>query len=89
MSNHWLNKELQMWTNDVDFIIAHDSAEACRVAESMYGAGGYSEEDYGCWEIMSKDSMFKFRHDNDRVEEKTVQEWINEYGVGYFACTEY
>ena len=91
MKNYWVelaNNSLQMWTNDIDYIITRSEEEAEEIAMKTMGYGKDDLEEV-TWYKMSLDSMFTYRTEDGDDVKKTVKEFIKEYGEGYFACSEY
>lgn len=100
MGNHWI-KELSMWSNDMDYIIAFTLEEAKTYAgQVMFGKDNpkalelyeqfeADELDNPDWYELPKGLIFSYAHDDGTVEMRTIQHYINVYGPGYFACSEY
>lgn len=98
MGNNWLNK-LSLWTNDFDYVIAYTLEEAKTYAgRMMFGQHEpeplkrylEQEESDMKWYELDKNSIFRYTGGCDgSVEEKTVQEFIDIFGPGYFACSEW
>lgn len=101
MGNHWLNTELLMWSNEFDYIIAYTLKEAKTYAgQLMFGYQGdkalekyekfeRDELDSPDWYTLDLDSEFSYGHDDGTIERKTVREFIQAHGPGYFACSEW
>lgn len=83
---------LQMWTNDVDYVIAETEDEAKEIMKTkIYPTDPYMHEeidecDWGC---LDSEDDFIFREDDGTDTTKTVAEFIRINGRGYFACSEY
>jgi len=88
MGNYWLNQDLEMWTNDFDYIIAHSKEEAIELAKKIVG---YGDDDLAeCeWLAMDPDKDFYYEHADGSRETRTVAEWIEWSGKGYFACSDF
>jgi hypothetical protein len=92
--------ELHLWTNDTDYIIAHDEEDAkSLLIDMMYGdTSSESEyEDDEDWHQFDDDTEFTL-YDIDNYQEETkgypkeikkAREWVEECGRCYFACTEW
>ena len=101
MANHWLSTEFSIWSNEFDYIIASNLTEAkTYAAELMFGRNNplaleqyeqyeKDELDSADWYELDPDSEFSYGHDDGTVERKTVREFIQTYGPGYFACSEW
>ena len=88
MKNFWINNSLQMWSNDIDYIIARSAEAAEEIAIKTMGYGKDDLEEV-TWHKMSLDSVFTFRDEDGNDIKKPVKQFIKEYGEGYFACSEY
>lgn len=93
---------LWMWSNDYDFVIARTRREAVQFAMHAYG---YSEADLAetTWYIMPASRHFCYQEEIHHISHTTpviatlgliirdrpVQWFINTYGEGYFACSEF
>ncbi len=88
--------KLKMFTNEVDFVIAETEEEAKEfVRQAWIGDGSMTdcmeEFDEMVLTVMDMNKSFKFDKEGDgsKIEVKTIQEFIEQYGKGYFASTEY
>lgn len=92
---------LHLWSNGVDYAIAHTEAEARRLTNLMYGCieDSIAGEDVE-WRMCDPASHFKYWSEqwvegNERsglttiTRDRPVQWFIDNYGEGYFACTEF
>lgn len=89
MGNFWLDKDLKMFCcADVDYIIAYTQQEARDIVQKLCG---YADDELDEWDWYELDPGFEFTfaHDDGSREKKTVQEWIDQHGKGYFASSEY
>ena len=83
---------LQMWTNEVDYVIAETKDRATELTCKSYGCRPDDMTDME-WLVYSPDKHFRF-HDEQRfggeiVRDRPAQWFIDVYGEGYFACTEW
>jgi len=89
MGNYWLDTTLSMWRcADVEYIIAYTLDDAKWISHKQNGYSWDELEEWD-WHEMDIDFMFKFTNADGTEETKTVQEWIDEHGEGYFACSEF
>ena len=80
------DSDLKMFTADSEeFCIATSAEDAARCYEEAIGEPYMPDEKPVAWTEMAPGKMFKFTHDDGRVEEKTRAQWVREHGRGYFA----
>ena len=88
MGNYWLDKYLKMYTCEgVDYAIAFTLDDAKKIVQKQMGYT-WDEVDEWDWMILDSDSHFAYEENGVRTF-KTVQEWIDQFGEGYFATSEY
>lgn len=84
---------LQMWTNEIDYVIAESLAQAQELTARHYLGDGYWQEwleSEMTWRILSPTEDFQYWNDDWSISTvKTVSEWIDIYAKAcYFACGE-
>ena len=86
-TNIWL---LDLWTNDADYVIAANKDEAVEFAAVYHG---YPLPISPCdklllerrgWKVFPSNEDFVFMIDDNIEWRKTAQEWVVEFGKGYF-----
>lgn len=93
MANYWLNP-LSMWSNGEDYVIARNLQEAHGyVVKVMFGGDSESfydlERDGPDWYKVDPNINFTYRNIDGTDVVKTIQEFIDINGAGYFANSEY
>lgn len=86
---------LQMWTNEVDYVIA-ESLEQAQELTARYYVGDDKEKwaewfdpEEMSWEALKPETDFRY-FEEDRSTVKTVSEWIDIYSSPrYFACKDF
>lgn len=87
-------KTLRMFTDGTDCVIAYDEADATAAWEETIG-DKRDPEFYDPWEVMPDEAEYTLDcTDADPVEgewhpRRTVAFWIEQFGRGFFASTEY
>ena len=86
-----MNKELKMYYNGNDWVIAYDAEDAWNIWTRFLGE---EREDYDngehVWKEFPKDEVLSvYDEDEKETEEGTVQYFIEEYGRGYLMSTEF
>jgi hypothetical protein len=76
---------LHVFTDDVEWVIAADAADARKVYEEYSGAPDLDGLD---WDLCDDGKLFTFFDGNDSIV-KTFGEWATEKGRGYFASENY
>jgi len=92
MSNNAAELPLQLWTNEVDTVIAHSEDDACLVMSEHIGCtleeyrSDYEQE---CWTAVSPDSDLKIYEECYTGEPvtKPAREWLGS-GRDFLASTE-
>lgn len=79
---------LRLWSNDYDFIIAENKEEAIALAAKFFSSDKESFEE-GDWYALREGDHFTYTDLYGRSHKKTVAEWIEERGKGYFASEWY
>lgn len=87
--NFWLEQCLELWTNDVDFIIAPTEERVLEIMCDQYGGEPDDWDDEVEWRTMDPNDLFALRLDTGTTRTQSVRCWIEEYGECYFACTEF
>jgi len=86
MKNHWLELDrLKMWSNGIEYVIAESEKDAVEICFGLHGANYDELMNWGC---LTDDYQFEMDTDGTRIT-KSVREWIDEHGRGYFASSEY
>lgn len=83
---------LEMWTNEMDFIIAESEEDAKQILREIYGNDALVIQecvDEVTWCTMDPNSKFDFGNDDGTITTRTVEEFIQINGRGYFACADY
>lgn len=99
MKQYWIDKELHIFTNGIDFVIANGIEEAREIVLPMYGYNqpyekldwmAQEEVDVDGWEQFPDENNFTLCSDDGVTQEtKTASEWVKINGKGYFASSEY
>ena len=79
--------ELFLWTNETDFIIAESEDDCWKIYSELMQMDIEVESDEMEWSKVTRD--FTLHYEDGRDVTKSVEEWIEEKGRGYFASTEY
>lgn len=82
-------RELRMWTDGVDFVIAESAEEAIKIVCEHHGA---TAEDFAEPFVERKpDEPFTIFGDGADGEDvtKPTAEWVREHGRGFFASAEW
>lgn len=83
-------KDLKMWTDDIAYVIAYSESDAITKFVEDYGCSRDEAGDDCCeWLEMPMTQRFIRTNDNNTKEEKTIEEWIKEYGRCFFASSEW
>lgn len=89
MGNYWLDRTLKLYSCEgVDYIIAYSLEDAKKVSKNV---NGYSDDELEEWDwwTLDEESEFSYEDADGKRDTKKVREWIEEYGEGYFASSEY
>lgn len=79
---------LKMWSNGYDFIIAETERQAKKFLIETCGQLDQETIEGDGWHFLKNNENFNY-WDGDQTIVKTVEQWCNEHGSGYFATTEY
>lgn len=87
MSNYWLDQCLELWTNDMDFVIAYSEQDAKEICHRELD---YAWDDMDDWDWHTMDEMANFTyHENGASTTHPVGYYIAAFGHGYFCCSEF
>jgi len=87
-----------MWTNDFDYVICATKEDIEGIIRGMYGDVCKEVIDEYIWHAMLPEQHFKY-HEEQYVagnyhtvrihRDRPTQWYIDNYGEGYFACSEF
>ena len=75
---------LKMFTDDYEFVIAESVADVKAILVELHYSPECFDPDH--WTAMDESRDFTYVDDANVERTKTVREWIDAVGRGYFAC---
>jgi hypothetical protein len=80
---------LWMWTNGTDYVIAENADEANVILRRTYAIEDVRDLDPVDDDCCNPNNLFRFHEEDGTTTTKTMKEWVEEFGKGFFASTEY
>lgn len=74
-----------MFTNGLHFVIAESHPEAKSILGKEFSNLSEKELEGEGWEQVRNDLFFTLAEDDGTEAKKTIQEWVDSCGSGYFA----